>query len=287
MKTILCATDLSLRAGLAVDRAVVLARRHLARLVFLHVVDDDQPRAIVDADMARARGTLEARLTELKGHDGPGFEIQVRSGAVFETIVSTAQAEDADLVVMGAHRKRVLQDVVIGTTIERVMRTARHPVLMANSETSGRYKSVLLALDASQASTFAVNTAKSLRLLDDASLSVVSAFEPIYKGMLAWSGASENTIMEYSAVWAKETQDEIRKLLRQADLDPRPTHVLTEEGPPFPVIQRAVARLRPQLLVIGTHGRTGLGRALLGSVAERVISEVDCDILVVPSRRNA
>jgi len=46
MKTILCATDFSLRAALVIDRAVVLARRCLARLVFLHVVDDDQPRAI-------------------------------------------------------------------------------------------------------------------------------------------------------------------------------------------------------------------------------------------------
>ena len=58
--------------------------------------------------------------------------------------------------------------------------------------------------------------------------------------------------------------------------------MVLEEGPPFLSIGRAVQRLRPHLLVVGTHGRSGLTRALLGSVAERVISEIECDILTVP-----
>lgn len=287
MKTIVCATDLSLRAALAVDRAVVLARQHLAQLLLLHVVDDDQPRPIVDAELARARETLVARITELKDHDGPGIQIEARPGAVFQTIVSVAQTEEADLVVMGAHRKRLLKDVVVGTTIERVMRTGRHPVLMVNVADSARYQSVLLALDGSEASTHALDVARSLRLLDDVRLSVISAFEPVYKGMLAWVGVQQRTITEYSALWASETQGEIRKLLQQAGLHDRLFQLLTEEGAPFVVVHRAVTRLQPDLLVIGTHGRTGMQRALLGSVAERVIREVDCDVLVVPYGRDA
>lgn len=287
VKTIVCATDLSLRAALAVDRADLLARQHLARLLLLHVADDDQPRPIVDAELAGARETLETRITELKDHDGPGIEIVVRPGTVFQTIVSVAQTEDADLVVMGAHRKRILKDVVIGTTIERVMRTGRHPVLMVNTAANARYESVLLALDGSEASAHALGAARSLRLLDDVRLSVISAFEAVYKGMLAWAGLQQRTITEYSELWASETRGEIRKLLEQAGLHAMPFQVLTEEGAPFVVVHRAVARLRPDLLVIGTQGRMGMKRALLGSVAERVIREVDCDVLVVPSGRNA
>jgi nucleotide-binding universal stress UspA family protein len=60
--------------------------------------------------------------------------------------------------------------------------------------------------------------------------------------------------------------------------------ILTEEGPPFLVIRRAIEHLGANLLVVGTHGRTGVSRVLLGSVAERVISsEVECDVLVVPA----
>ncbi len=286
MTTIVCATDLSQRAALAVDRAVVLARQHLARLLLLHVVDDDQPRAIVDAEMARARETLEARLTEIKGHDGPGFETEVRSGAVFQTITATAQEEDANLVVMGAHRKRILKDIFVGTTLERVMRTGSHPVLMVNAVTTAPYESVLLAIDASEASHRAVDAAKFLGFLDGVQLSVISAFEPVYKGMLDWAGVAESTINEYSESWANETRVKVGELLRQAGLQDGMMQVLTEDGPPFMVIKRAVARFAPQLLVIGTHGRTGIKRALIGSVAEQVINQAECDVLVVPSRRN-
>lgn len=282
MQLILCATDLSPRADLAVDRAAALARQFGARLRLLHVVDEDQPPAIVDAELAGAREALDARLEDLDGTGTAGIESEVRAGSAFRAIVTSAQAAGADVVVMGAHRRRILKDVVIGTTIERVLRTGTHPVLMVNTAPKGPYASVLLALDASAASAVAVNAARAVRLLDKARLSVVRGFEPVYKGMLKPAGVHEQDITAYSDEWASEARVEIRALLRQAGLDDASMQILTEEGPPFTVVRRAVERLKPQLLVIGTHGRTGLRRALLGSVAERVISEVECDVLVVP-----
>ncbi|HEU5468692.1 MAG TPA: universal stress protein, partial [Steroidobacteraceae bacterium] len=128
--------------------------------------------------------------------------------------------------------------------------------------------------------------AKSLRLLEDAQVSVVTAFEPIYKGMLGWAGVRAGSIAEYSEAWANEARVEVTKLLRQAGLQDGLMQVLTDDGPPFLVIKHAVARLAPQLRVIGTHGRAGVRRALLGSVAEQVINQVQCDVLVVPSIRD-
>jgi nucleotide-binding universal stress UspA family protein len=286
MKSILCATDLSSRAELAADRAAALARQFGAKLRLLHVVDEDQPRAIADVEATRARELLAAGIVEPDAAAPPADRL-VKTGVVFRTIVSTAQEVNADLIVMGAHRRRVLQDIVVGTTIERVMRTGRHPVLMVNTATSGPYESVLLALDASKASIAALDCAKSLRLLDNSRLSVVRAFEPVYKGMLGWAGLAKSTITEYSAAWAREAEIETRGLVRQAGVNETSMRLFIEEGPPFLVVKRAVARLAPQLLVIGTHGRAGIGRVLLGSVAEGVIREADCDILVVPSERDA
>jgi nucleotide-binding universal stress UspA family protein len=54
------------------------------------------------------------------------------------------------------------------------------------------------------------------------------------------------------------------------------------EGSPFEVIERAVKANRPDLLVMGTHGRSGLARALLGSVVEEALRSLDVDILAVP-----
>jgi len=281
MKKILCATDLSLRADLAVDRAAILAAQFGAELRLLHVVDEDQPREIVELETQRARDALETRVAAIRP---PIADIQreIVAGSVFDSIVKTAQRWNADLLVLGAHRRRVLRDVVVGTTIERVMRTGQHPVLMVNAAPFVRYESVLLALDASEASACTVRAALSLGLLDNVHVLVVHAFEPLYKGMLGWAGVREDTISEYSDIWEREAGEEIRRFLSQLGLDGATAHVVLEEGPPFSAIKGTIERLRPHLLVIGTHGRTGLARALLGSVAERVLSEIECDILAVP-----
>ena len=58
-----------------------------------------------------------------------------------------------------------------------------------------------------------------------------------------------------------------------------------EEGDPFEVISRAVEEMRPDLLIIGTHGRSGLLKVLLGSVTEAALRDLDVDILAVPPVR--
>jgi universal stress protein E len=281
MKKILCATDLSLRADLAVDRAADLAAQFGAKLHLLHVVDDDQPREIVELETQRARAALEARVAAMRPPIAD-IECEIVAGSAFDSIVKAAQTWNANLLVLGAHRRRILRDVVIGTTIERVMRTGQHPVLMVNAATFVRYESVLLALDTSEASACAVRAAQSLGLLDNVHVLVVHAFEPLYKGMLGWAGVREDTITEYSSIWERDAGEEIRRFLSQLGLDAAAAHIVLEEGPPFSAIKGTVERLRPHLLVIGTHGRTGLARALIGSVAERVLSEIECDILAVP-----
>ena len=60
---------------------------------------------------------------------------------------------------------------------------------------------------------------------------------------------------------------------------------VVEEGAPFEVISKAVEQVKPDVLIIGTHGRTGIAKALLGSVTEEVLRSLDVDILAVPPLR--
>src|SRR5690606_12109794 len=130
---------------------------------------------------------------------GVRIELAVMTGVAFKTINEAAASWGADLIVMGAHRRNILRNVLIGTTIERVIRTGRHPVLMANLATFVPYESVLLALDTSSASAAAAHAACDLGLLDKTHVAVIHAFEPLYKGMLGWAGVREQNIDEYSA----------------------------------------------------------------------------------------
>jgi nucleotide-binding universal stress UspA family protein len=65
-------------------------------------------------------------------------------------------------VVMGEHRKRLLRDVFVGTTIERVMRIGHRPVLMASGPAEWTYRRVLAAVDTSESAAYALRTAQRL-----------------------------------------------------------------------------------------------------------------------------
>jgi len=284
MKKILCATDFSLRSELAIDRAVAMSREFGAELTLLHVVDDDQPHPMVERRTDEAHAALAARAKAIQERTGSTTTVEIRRGTVFVAIVEATQSLSADLLVMGVHRRRLVR-VITGTTLERVLRTGQHPVLMVNAVTLVPYESVLLALDASAASARAVSAAKSLGLLEGEAISVVHAFEPIHKGMMGWAGLREETVTKYSASWAQEAREQLHRFLESIELSNSVKNIVLEESPPFVAIKKVVERLRPHLLVIGTRGQTGLKRLLLGSVAERVLAEIECDVLAVPPMR--
>jgi universal stress protein E len=281
MKNILCATDFSLRSELAIDRAAALSREFNADLTLLHVLDDDQPRPMVDRRSDEALTALTTRATVIQTRSGITAAVEIRRGTVSATIAEAARFLKADLLVMGVHRRSLVSEI-IGTTLDRVLRTGRGPVLMVNAVTFASYESVLLALDASEASARAVRTAKSLGLLENTHISVVHAFEPIHKGMMGWAGVREETVKEYSVGWERDAREQLRRFLESIGLSDAVRNIVLEEGPPFVAIKQVVERLRPHLLVIGTRGHRGLKRALLGSVAERVLLELECDVLAVP-----
>ena len=233
MKKILCATDFSLRSELAVDRAAALARQFGADLLVLHAVDDDQPRPMIDHRCDEARAALVARVVGIRERGEIHASIEVRVGNAFTAILEAARAANAELIVMGAHRRRLLRDILAGTTIERVLRTGDHPVLMVNAAALVAYESVLVALDASDASARALRVAKSLDLLDGTRVSIVHAFEPIYKGMMSMADLREETVAAYSASWAREAATELHRFLESIGLADAARNLVLEEGPPF------------------------------------------------------
>src|SRR4051795_3007390 len=111
----------------------------------------------------------------------------VVKGHPFDGILRTAAAVDADLVVMGAHRKQFLRDIFTGTTIERVIRGGKYPVLMVNNEAQRQYERVLVPVDMSVTSADAIRFGLSAGLLDDGA-TLLHAFSPVAKRRLLSSG---------------------------------------------------------------------------------------------------
>lgn len=279
---ILATTDFSSRSERALARAALLARESGARLALLHVVDDDQSAETVARESRQARKQLAAVAQALQGADGASPEITVARGDPFVEIVCAAAESEADLVVMGAHRRRILRDVFVGTTLERVLRTGHHPVLMANRDPAGPYGRVLVATDLSPPSAHALRAAHDLGLLKAGRVKLVHAFEPLAKGMMIYASVERERVEDHAATETARVRAELQAFVEALDLPDLQCTLRLDEGPAFHTIRKVVDVEQPDLLVIGTRGLTGMQRILLGSVADALLRNIECDVLAVP-----
>lgn len=257
MKRILVATDLSSRSELAVMRAAALAKARNAELTVLNVLDDDQPPVLIAPQRLAIANLLEVNGQALKERLGVESKAIVRVGDPVVVINAVAEEIGADLLVMGAHRHTPLRDLFIGTTLERVVRNAKIPVLRAAGAPEEEYRRVLLALDFSPTSTRAVQMAGQLGFLDAASLTALHAFEPFAKGMMRYSGIKEDRVEHYVDQEELKANVELRDYVAGLGLGREDIQLRVGEGLPINVIMTEVRRQAPQLTVLGTQGLGG------------------------------
>lgn len=279
---LLAATDFSSRSERALARAAALCGQSSASLHLLHVVDDDRPAETVAQETAAAEAALRSLAGALADKMGATPSYLVMPGDPSEQIVSAAEKYEADLVVLGSHRKRLLQDVFVGTAVERVIRTGHCPVLMVKAEPKGPYRRVIVAVDMSPASARALRLARDLGLLDGVYLTLLHAFEPFAKVMMTYAGIEREAVEDHVARERNTAEQALKDFLAEQDLQGLHYEVRLLEGPVFHSIHKIAEQEKPDLLVIGTRGLTGASRMLLGSVADAVLRDTGCDVLAVP-----
>jgi len=150
-----------------VRRAGLLPRDNGAELTFVHVVDDDQPPDLVALEKREAERILGEQIGAMGELSGLRPRALVVAGDPFDGILRAAASASVDLIVMGAHRKQLLRDIFVGTTIERVIRTGPFSVLMVNREVDQPYRTALAAVDVCEPSVSAIMTGITLEAVMD------------------------------------------------------------------------------------------------------------------------
>ena len=281
MMRFLVATDLSERSNRALRRAALLAVQHDAELIAVHVVDDDQPARMIEVERREAGAVLDDTIKAL--HLPPNVHARslIVTGTPFDGVLRAAAAEAADLVVMGTHRRRLLANVFVGTTAERVIRNGTRPVLMVNAEPDGPYLHVLATTDLSEASVGALRTARKLGLTSGPHVGLLYAFDAAAKGLVTLSSGDGNLTRDYVADERTHMRGQVQAWIKDHDL-PHPTSLSLVEGPPAAEIVGEADKAGWDLVVVGTHARSGVPRLLHGSVAEYVLRHAKRDVLAVP-----
>lgn len=234
--------------------------------------DHEPGDAAMRADLLRhVREHLGLELTELF----------LMRGSPYAEIVRCATEWGADYVVVGSHGRSGLVRVVLGSVAERVVRHAHSSVLVAR--TNERAGVVLAATDFSQPSMAAVLAGADAAKRSGARLVIVSALD--WTGLAASSAGG--LIGSLPALPPPELQQQMRQTLlstlEQAVVAQgvKADEVRVLEGPPAAEIVACAEQVGAELIVVGTHGRTGLVHFALGSVAERVVRSAPCSVLAV------
>lgn len=265
-RRIVLASTLSVHSDRAFDRAARLARESGALLRVVNAVEPGLlPEAYVMENIERARRDAVRDLRECA--DAPeDATVDILVGEPAEAIVADARSCGADLIVMGLSRETTLARAFRGTTTAQVARRASCPVLAVKRRPVRAYERILVALDLRPASVAALDFV--LAAFPRARLTIVHVDE---------SGRPEDeTTGEITRLVASR-----REALRGADASAAPEPAVSVlAGPTALSLPEAIEDLQPDLVAIGTHGRTGVAGFLLGSVAEALLDTLAFDFLI-------
>jgi nucleotide-binding universal stress UspA family protein len=280
---VVVATDLSAGGRRAVERAARLPITAGSTLTLVHVVArqraDESARREAEARDALARDVEWSHAVVAPGVD---VRAAVCSGEPAAEIARRADAERAELIVVGRHGEHGWRRGILGSTAERVLRTTRIGVLVVAAEpTAAVYRRALVAVDheGTAAPVIAllahvlmpgVKELLAVHVLDDCTPEALPA---VYS-----RGAAEVAQRHVAA-------EKVARATIEGTLDALCGSELAYElrcvdGPPASAILDASRAEEADLVAVGTHGRTGLGRLMIGSIAAGVIRDNEVDTLV-------
>jgi nucleotide-binding universal stress UspA family protein len=292
---VLLATDGSEQADLALKTAADLAENTDSEL---HVVVVEELPYAYDAPSVkspasgffleaheRARKRLDRELEKMRsaGEGGRVAEAHLRVGTAAREIVALAEETGAGLIVLGSRGLGGIRRALTGTVSDTVVRHAHCPVMVVRGEPVVFPTKILLATDGSEDANLASSTAADLAKSTDSELHVVyvggmpSVFsEP--PGAVALDPDLQSRMEEEAEEAARTKLEEQVQKISEVGGEIAETHARVDY--PDAEIVELAEELGVGLIVMGSRGRGGLSRALMGSVSDSVVRHAHCPVLV-------
>lgn len=281
-KRIFMATDLSARCDRAMARAALLAKAWHSELIIAHVVHAaevaQRDRPTSNAPSWRRPESWAQTLERALGADleaeGITATARIVIGSPAEAVQQAVTDDGAGLAVLGIAKDARMDRIQLGSTVDALVRRSRVPVLNVRGRARAPYRHVVVATDFSPPSMHALRLAS--RWFDGARLTLFHAGMP--PGSVLTSGSGDDDS------WHAAMTQECAAHVAESAL---PGHIATglqcliERGQPAALLSDYIASAGVDLVVLGSQGRSGLARALLGSTAENLLHALDCDTLVV------
>jgi nucleotide-binding universal stress UspA family protein len=226
---------------------------------------------------ARAGASLQAiaarrELAHLK------VEYEVRRGKPFVELIIAGRAWLADLIVVGGASQT--EEPFLGSTSERVLRKALVPVMVAKKSLSPQAKTFLVPTDFSSSAKKAAEEAVMLAKRFDGRIVFFHVVD-VYPSYTIAYAHELGISVPIPPPMPEEIEPEWEAFFSGLPLEKVDWEKCNGEGQAASVIVRQAEKIQADIIVIGTHGRTGLPHMLLGSVAEKVVRTASCSVLTI------
>jgi nucleotide-binding universal stress UspA family protein len=302
---ILVPLDGSALAETVIPHAAVLARAHNADLILFQViapgalrqtagwgpVPGDVRAGWAETALGQVRAGLDAIAERLQS-SGIAVQIEV-SGAndVASAIIGRAKRDpDTTMIAMATHGRSGLRRWMLGSVAEKVLQGATTPLLLFRAHEPAAsaalsYRTIVVPLDGSLFAEQALDQAKAMAAATGATLVLVAVLPVLDDVALAEVGVVPPWLVAEQQAEMERVDRYLNKTAAQVAAEGFTIRACVVGGTPAEEILRVSAAEHADLIVMATHGWTGLQRLWLGSVATKVVRSADLPVLVVRAQR--
>jgi len=285
---LLLATDGSQFSEGAIRESIRLAKQCSSKLSAISVIETNPeyetiaPQLLEKAEKATRRH-LEA-VKEQAVKEGVDCTISVLEGEdSYDLIATEAVKSKTSMIVMGRRGKTGLKRLTIGSTTARVIGHAPCNVLVVPRAAQVEFKNIVVATDGSKYSAAAASEAIGIAKRNNSMLTIIS----VVPAEFATPTDIEIAMSQREHIAEKEMHvaEQNAKMVKEAAQKEGVTvRAFVMSGKPADAIIETAKDKSADLIILGSHGRTGLEKLLMGSVAERVIILSPCAVLVVKGK---
>jgi universal stress protein E len=277
IERILVATSFGDVAEDVLKTGAYLSRSFSARLILLHVMPDTLPASWVDeVGTDFMANELGGKRMQIEDGGGEVEETIVAKGAPAYSICHHSELKDTDLIIVGA-TQGYDGEVRLGVTAERVLRNAVKPVWLVKPSGAMPPRHILCPVDQSNTSRQALENAIELSQRFESHLTVMTVSETMPTMYARLMGSDPNV----GARESRQLRKEFGEFLEDFDFAGVKWEREVREGNPAAHILAMADATRCDLIVMGTVGRTGNSRVLLGSVTQKVTRAMPCSVVTV------
>jgi len=280
LNKILLAVDFRNSSENIVNNAIGMGHVFSSEIVLIHVLDDDiQDDKIKKLLNEAVIKRLEKIRTKIKNEGLKTSEPILEFGSFYDKISQTANNINANMIIIGSAEKLEDDAFKLGITAEKIIRKSDKPVWVIKENKPLNVKNIICPVDFSRHSKRALKNAITITRRLNAKLVIINVCKEVTSGPL---NLNLNFDKENERIMAEHIK-KMDSFLKGFTLTDLQWTKEIKKGAPSTEILKAISKYKSDLLIIGTTGKSGLNKMIMGSVTEKVIRVVPCSFITLKS----